>query len=103
MLGNGNRVLTIGHSTMALETFIAILKKEGVTAVADVRSAPFSRRVPHFSRDRISRCAEAKRYQICVGVVNSVAAPAPVTSTVTELLITRRWRCSLTFLEGLIE
>ena len=45
------KVLTIGHSTLPLGTFLAMLEKAGVTAVADVRSSPFSRRVPHFSRD----------------------------------------------------
>jgi len=45
------KVLTIGHSTLALGSFINLLKKAGVTAVADVRSSPFSRRSPHFSRD----------------------------------------------------
>lgn len=44
-------VLTIGHSTLALGSFLNLLKKAGVTAIADVRSSPFSRRSPHFSRD----------------------------------------------------
>lgn len=47
----GAKVLTIGHSTLALDSFLNLLKKAGVTAVADVRSSPFSRRSPHFSRD----------------------------------------------------
>ncbi|CAH2606305.1 conserved protein of unknown function (plasmid) [Rhodovastum atsumiense] len=47
----GTKVLTIGHSTLALDSFLNLLKKAGVTAVADVRSTPFSRRSPHFSRD----------------------------------------------------
>ena len=47
----GNKVLTIGHSTLPLETFLAMLDKAGVTAIADVRSSPFSARFPHFSRD----------------------------------------------------
>jgi uncharacterized protein (DUF488 family) len=45
------KVLTIGHSTLVLGSFLNLLKKAGVTAVADVRSSPFSRRSPHFSRD----------------------------------------------------
>lgn len=48
-----NKVLTIGHSTLALDAFLALLEGTGVTAVVDVRSSPFSRRVPHFSRDEI--------------------------------------------------
>ena len=45
---NGNKVLTIGHSTLPLETFLAMLDKAGVTAIADVRSSPFFRPVPPF-------------------------------------------------------
>lgn len=53
MSENGNKVLTIGHSTLPPELFLSRLEKAGVTAVADVRSSPFSRRVPHFSRDEL--------------------------------------------------
>ena len=45
------RILTIGHSNHPLERFLALLSKHGVTAVADVRSAPYSRFCPHFNRD----------------------------------------------------
>lgn len=44
-------VLTIGHSTLPYERFLALLRKASVTAVADVRTAPFSRHFPHFNRD----------------------------------------------------
>ena len=42
-------VLTIGHSNLAADRFIALLKNAAVTAVADVRSVPFSRWCPWFS------------------------------------------------------
>ena len=48
-----NKVLTVGHSTLALDQFLVQLEGAGVTAVADVRSSPFSRRVPHFNRDEL--------------------------------------------------
>ena len=48
-----NKVLTIGHSTLPLGAFLTMLEEAGVTAVADVRSSPFSRRMPHFSRNEI--------------------------------------------------
>lgn len=48
---NARKILTIGHSTMPLEVFLSTLKASEVTAVADVRSSPFSRRVPHFNRE----------------------------------------------------
>lgn len=44
-------VLTIGHSTLALEDFIGILGAHRVQFVADVRRFPASRRFPHFNRE----------------------------------------------------
>jgi uncharacterized protein (DUF488 family) len=42
-------LLTIGHSNLSAEHFMALLTGAGVTAVADVRSVPFSRWCPWFS------------------------------------------------------
>jgi uncharacterized protein (DUF488 family) len=42
-------LLTIGHSNLAADRFMALLETAGVTAVADVRSVPFSRWCPWFS------------------------------------------------------
>jgi uncharacterized protein (DUF488 family) len=44
-------VLTIGHSTLPYERFLELLRRANVTAVADVRSAPYSRHYPQFNRD----------------------------------------------------
>lgn len=46
----GDRLFTIGHSVHAPEVFLALLQRHGITAVADVRSSPYSRRHPHFGR-----------------------------------------------------
>ena len=43
-------VLTVGHSNHSLEAFVALLQQHAVTALADVRSAPYSRFNPHFNR-----------------------------------------------------
>ena len=48
------RIFTIGHSNHSLERFLALLSKHQVTAVADVRSAPYSRFRPHFNRDALA-------------------------------------------------
>lgn len=48
-------VLTIGHSTHAFERFADLLSAHGVTAVADVRSAPYSRYQPEFNRELLHR------------------------------------------------
>src|SRR5215470_10557626 len=42
-------LLTIGHSNLEADRFVALLKGAGVTAIADVRSVPFSRWCPWFS------------------------------------------------------
>src|ERR1700682_2174528 len=42
-------LFSIGHSNIAAERFLALLRDAGVDAVADVRSTPFSRRFPWFS------------------------------------------------------
>lgn len=42
---------TIGHSTHTAEKVIELLRKHGVTAVADVRSQPYSRMNPQFNRE----------------------------------------------------
>jgi uncharacterized protein (DUF488 family) len=47
----GARIYAIGHSTRAIEEFIALLEEHGVTTVADIRTVPRSRRVPHFNKE----------------------------------------------------
>jgi uncharacterized protein (DUF488 family) len=44
------RLFTVGHSNLDLGEFVALLAGAGVTAVADVRSSPYSRRLPQFNR-----------------------------------------------------
>jgi uncharacterized protein (DUF488 family) len=46
----GSRVFSLGHSDLSLEEFGRLLVAGGVTAIADVRSAPWSRRSPWFNR-----------------------------------------------------
>lgn len=48
-----NDILTIGHSTQAIDQFIRLLHSHRVTALADVRSSPFSRHNPQFNRDSL--------------------------------------------------
>ena len=44
-------VLTVGHSTYPIGKFIKLLEDNGVTAIADVRSMPYSRYNPQFNRE----------------------------------------------------
>jgi uncharacterized protein (DUF488 family) len=53
MADDPREVLTIGHSNHPMEQFLALLHEAGVTAVADVRSAPHSRYVPQFNHDAL--------------------------------------------------
>jgi uncharacterized protein (DUF488 family) len=47
------RLFTVGHSNQTLPELIALLQSHGVNAVADVRSMPFSRRLPQFNRPEL--------------------------------------------------
>jgi uncharacterized protein (DUF488 family) len=44
-------LFTIGHSNHPIEAFMELLQRHGVTAVGDVRSHPYSRYAPQYSRD----------------------------------------------------
>lgn len=46
-------ILTIGHSTHSLDSFVGLLRLHGVTAIADVRSSPFSRANPQYNRESL--------------------------------------------------
>lgn len=49
----GITLWTIGHSNHALDGFLALLRGATIACIIDVRSAPFSRRMPHFNRERL--------------------------------------------------
>ena len=46
-------LLTVGHSTHALDEFVALLRGAGIEAIADVRRFPGSRRHPWFAREAL--------------------------------------------------
>lgn len=43
-------IYTVGHSNISTEAFVALLRRHAITAIADVRSHPYSRFLPHFSQ-----------------------------------------------------
>jgi uncharacterized protein (DUF488 family) len=47
------RLFTIGHSNHTLERFVELLRLHAVTAIADVRSSPYSKFNPHFNRETL--------------------------------------------------
>ncbi len=54
-------VLTVGHSNHSIERFTDLLGLHGVTAIADVRSRPYSRFNPSFNRDPLARVLARQR------------------------------------------
>jgi uncharacterized protein (DUF488 family) len=54
-------VLTIGHSAHPLARFVALLKSAKVTAIADVRTSPYSRHTPHFNREALREALRVER------------------------------------------
>lgn len=55
-----NPIFTVGHSNHPLERFMELLKLNQVTAIADVRSQPFSRRNPQFNKERLAQALKAE-------------------------------------------
>ena len=49
------RLFTVGHSNHDWPRFLELLQGAGITAVADVRSYPVSRRLPQFNREPLER------------------------------------------------
>ena len=47
-------LLTVGHSNHDIAAFLRLLSRNGVSAIGDVRSSPYSRYVPQYSREAIN-------------------------------------------------
>ena len=47
-------IYTVGHSTHTIEMLLNLLEQNDITAIADVRSSPFSRHNPQFNKDTLS-------------------------------------------------
>lgn len=56
-------LFTIGHSDHEMQEFAALLARHGVTAVADVRSHPYSRFHGQFNRETLTESLKDKRIQ----------------------------------------
>jgi uncharacterized protein (DUF488 family) len=52
-LDTPQRIWTIGHSTLALADFMALLRSRNIALLADVRRFPASRRHPQFNRESL--------------------------------------------------
>ena len=47
-------ILSFGHGTLPAEDFSQLLQAAGVRSLVDIRTAPGSRRAPHFRRDEMA-------------------------------------------------
>ncbi len=47
-------VHTLGHSTLSLSEFLALVAAYEIRGIADVRRYPVSRRHPHFTREALA-------------------------------------------------
>ncbi len=55
-ISTANRTLyTIGHSNHSMERFLELLRMHEITAVADVRSVPYSKYCPQFDRENLQQ------------------------------------------------
>lgn len=54
---------TIGHSTRTLDELIEALRAHSIATVADIRSFPMSRRLPHFNRESLEKTLPAAGIQ----------------------------------------
>jgi uncharacterized protein (DUF488 family) len=52
---NGLVVFTIGHSIHSLEKLISLLSANRIEVLVDIRSEPYSRKVPHFNKDNLEK------------------------------------------------
>lgn len=53
-------IYTVGHSTRSLDELVDVLMSAGVGVLVDVRTAPGSRRHPHFARQSLSSSLPAR-------------------------------------------
>jgi uncharacterized protein (DUF488 family) len=49
-------LFTIGHSNHEAEYFVSLLTAHKIDCLVDVRSAPYSRYVPHFGKEALAKC-----------------------------------------------
>lgn len=54
-------IYTIGHSTRAIEEFIALLKAHGIKAVIDIRTIPKSRHNPQFNQEALKKSLKSSK------------------------------------------
>lgn len=54
------RLYTIGHSNLSLDEFLNTLRMHNITTLVDVRSEPYSKYTPHFSKKDLQHALEER-------------------------------------------
>lgn len=59
-----NAIFTVGHSTLPIADFVALLQAYGIACLADIRTVPRSRHNPQFNGDALDKelCAHGIGY-----------------------------------------
>lgn len=77
-MSHQREILTVGHSNHSFGDFAALLHRHRVTAVADVRSVPYSRRYPQFSRRALDDALREQRLRyLFLGAELGARTPDP--------------------------
>ena len=50
-----NNLFTIGYASFSITDFISTLQQHNITALVDVRSAPYSKYKPEFKKDNLNK------------------------------------------------
>ena len=74
MPDDGPGLFTIGHLNQALDHFLSLLQWHGIEAVADVRTAPWSRYVPQFNAKALGAALASRGIGYVPLAANSAAA-----------------------------
>jgi len=56
-------IFTVGHSTLPIDCFIALLKTYGIEQLADIRTVPRSRYNPQFNADALAHTLAAEHIE----------------------------------------
>ncbi len=56
-------IFTLGHSSLPIERFIALLHTYGIARLADIRTVPRSRHNPQFNNDALARALKPEKIE----------------------------------------
>ena len=99
---------TIGHSTRTLEELIEALQAHSIQNLADIRSFPMSRRLPHFNRESLEKSLpEAGMKYVWMKELGgrrkkirddspNVALRSPSFRNYADYMLTKEFQCGIT-------